>query len=165
MKPLIMMLFVLATYNVAAQQVRDTLKPPPQKALQRKTMGEGKPTLFSRPSSNKKLQANSAPAKISLENIFQHSKIGDTLRFPFNGNQLDALIITNTRRSDALHMMNLKVVNYDNAMMRLVRSVIDDKVRYRGMVHHPGYSDALIMKSENGNAWFEPANQSDVINE
>lgn len=165
MRPLIMMVFVLVTYNGLAQQVRDTIKPPQQKAPERKTMGAGKPTLFAKSSSGKKLQANSAAPKISLDNIFRQSAIGDTLTFPFSGGKLEALIITNTRRGDALHMMNLKVVNYDNAMMRLVRSVVDNKVVYRGMVHHPGYSDALIMKSDNGNAWFEPVNQSDIINE
>jgi hypothetical protein len=164
MKLILLLVFTLsATFAIAQEQ-------PPQKnnvnkpQLERKNIGQGKPRLFQKSSATSTATAPK-PIRLNWEKVFSDSKAGDTLVFPYHDGDLKALVITRTRRNDQLTIMNLKVVNYQNSFMRLIRTHYDGKVEYHGLVHHPSYSDALELKSGKGDIFFEIKAQSDIINE
>lgn len=162
MRYVALVLSVFCMLNCAAQQVpKDNNSS--KKIPDRKNIGAGKPQLFSKPAS-KSLQPSLAPKPVNLGSAFLKSA-GDTVRFAFTGGDMIAVVIAKSRRNEFVTVMNLRVINYENAFMRLTKSTLNNELQFRGMVHHPSYSDALVLKFNGGAGYFETTDQSDVINE
>jgi hypothetical protein len=161
MKRLVVLVFVLcALHSYAQHPPKDNQQ---KKIPDRKNIGSGKPLLFTK-ATTKTIQAAAPLPKINTQQAFLKST-GDTLRFAHAGGDLIAVVLFKAKKNDFVTIMNLKVINYENAFMRLTRSTLNNKLKFRGLVHHPSYSDALVLRSAGGVDYFETTDQSKVVNE
>jgi hypothetical protein len=164
----------LALFICTALSARGQQPPEKQKQLQipkdRKDAGVGKPALFSRSLGKKDAQAGTPLRQKNiypvLKQLFADANIGDSIELPFGDAQiLRGVIMSINRKDKQFTSINVKVINYQNAIMRIAEDRKRGASIFTGIVHHPDFSDGLQLRTENNEAFFTSAAQFNIINE
>lgn len=107
-----------------------------------------KPSLFS--SLPEKFECNSS----QLEKIFSMAptqKISLKLNSAF---EIDGTLAEKFQRSNHFTSINIRLSNYSDALFNLSRTEDKDGISYAGRIVSINYSDALVLKKENGKYYF-----------
>lgn len=98
----------------------------------------------------------------AIDKAVTSSRVGDKLKIPVTTLlNLDCTVLMKKEHSPHIVVMRLRVLNFDDSEMYVIRRIDNDKPTYFATVINKKYSDALILKGDS----FTVEKQNNIISE
>jgi hypothetical protein len=100
-------------------------------------------------------------SQLTIEKIFAGPATGNIKLAIDNGRTIEGVIVEKLQRSAAVTTVNIKLPQYQQALLTISRITGTDKrLAYTGRVVHINYGDVLILKQEAEKLYFKKEKQS-----
>lgn len=99
-----------------------------------------------------------------IERVFA-SPVNASISFPLSAREVfKGVVLEKVRKNEHVETINVRSSNYAGSLLTISKIVRDDRaVSYIGRIISMNHSDALVLKQENGQLYFNKEKQSHVV--